>query len=195
MKPMLFAAALITAAAPLLAEPEKYTLDPSHSQAAFSYDHAGFSTTFGMFSGFEGVVMFDQDNPANSSVNVSIPVKRMITGWAARDDHFLNSGDFFKIAEFPDVTFASTAIEVTGDDTALITGDLTLNGVTKQVILDTVLNIAVDAYPLPSFEGKPAAGFNATTTLSRSDFGLGLFAPYIGDEVELRISIEAMKLD
>lgn len=189
MKSMLFAAALALGATSAVAA-DKYMLDASHSQVLFSYDHLGYSTTYGMFSGFEGEIMFDADAPANSSVMVSMPVMSMMTGWEARFGHFM-SDDFFGAAEGDLVTFTSTGIEVTGDTTALITGDLTLNDVTKSVVLDAKLNKAAD-HPMA---GKPWMGFDATTTLKRSDFNLGAFAPAVGDDVEVRISLEAMKAD
>lgn len=175
---------------PALAEAEKYVLDASHSQIVFNYNHLGYSTTWGMFSGFDGEILFDQANPAASSVTVSFPVKTMLTGWEARFNHFM-SPDFFGAAEDEMVTFTSTAIEVTGETTAKITGDLTLNEVTKPVVLEAVLNQVGD-HPM---EGKPWAGFSATTTLVRSDFNLGQFAPFVSDEVEVQISIEAMKAE
>ena len=178
------------AAAPAFAAPEKYTIDASHSQIVFSYNHLGFSTNYGMFSGFEGEIMFDQAEPAASSVTVSFPVRSMLTGWEARFEHFM-SADFFDAAEDEMVTFTSTAIEVTGDTTAKITGDLTLNGVTKPVVLDAVLNQVGD-HPM---ENKPWAGFSATTTLLRSDFNVGNFAPFVSDEVQVELSIEAMKAE
>ncbi len=178
------------AAAPAFAEAEKYTLDASHSQIVFSYNHLGYSTGFGMFSGFDGEIQFDQANPAASSVTVSFPVKSMLTGWQQRFDHFM-SADFFGATDEEMVTFTSTAIEVTGDTTAKITGDLTLNDVTKSVVLDATLNQVGD-HPM---EGKPWAGFNATTTLLRSDFNVGMFAPFVSDEVLVQISIEAKKAD
>ena len=189
MKQTLFAAALVALPFAAQAEPEAYALDSSHSQILFSYDHLGYSTTWGMFSGFEGDIQFDQDNPANSSVTVSFPVRSMFTGWEGRFEHFM-SADFFGAREDEMVTFTSTGIEVTGDSTANITGDLTLNGITKPVTLAATLNQAGD-HPM---EGKPWAGFNATTTLVRSEFELGMFAPYVSDEVEVQISIEAMKV-
>ena len=95
MKSILFAAALIGAgAAAAVAAPEKYVLDSSHSQIVFSYNHLGCSTTWGMFSGFAGEIMFDQDNPAASSVAVSMPARSMLTGWEERFNHFM-SKDFF----------------------------------------------------------------------------------------------------
>lgn len=191
MKPTFLSAlaAATLATTSLQAAPETYTLDPSHSQVVFSYNHLGFSTTTGMFSGFEGEIQFDEDDPANSSVSVSMPVMSMFTGWEKREEHFM-SDDFFGAEEGDMVTFTSTGIEVTGDNTAIITGDLTMNGITKSVELDTVLNQKSDAHPM---ENRPWIGFDATTTLKRTDFELGKFAPYVSDEVEVMISIEAGK--
>ena len=182
--------AALFSASDALAEAEENMLDASHSQIVFSYDHLGFSTTWGMFSGFEGEIMFDQANPAASSVSVSMPVKSMLTGWEGRFQHFM-SKDFFDAADDEMVSFASTGIELTGESTAKITGDLTLNGVTKPVVLDAVLNKTGD-HPMAN---KPWAGFSATTSVLRSDFGLGMFAPYVSDEVAIQISIEAMKAE
>lgn len=190
MKPTLIAAALAMSATAAFASAEKYVLDPSHSQVVFMYNHLGFSTTTGMFSGFEGEILFDQENPAASSVNVAMPVLEMFTGWKPREDHFMTE-DYFGAKEGDLVTFTSTSIEVTGENTANITGDLTMNGVTKPVVLDAKLNQAGD-HPMA---GKPWAGFDATTTLVRSEFDLGQFAPFVGDEVEVRISVEAQKAD
>ena len=189
---LLASAALVAFAAPALTA-DTFTLDSSHSQIIFSYDHLGFSTTYGMFSGFAGEIQFDEANPAASAVNVSMPVTSMFTGWEARDGHFM-SADFFDATPEEMVTFASTGIEVTGDNTALITGDLTLNGITKPVTLDTVLNKSAP-YPFGPNQGKPTLGFDATTTILRSDFGVGNFAPAVGDEVSISISIEAVNVD
>ena len=90
------------------------------------------------------------------------------------------------------MTFVSTTIGLTGDDTANITGDLTLNDVTLAIISNTVLNAQVDEYPFPPFKRKAAIGLDATATLIRSDFSLGMFAPFIPDEIPLTISIEAV---
>lgn len=182
------AALALGLAGPAIAEPVAYDLDASHSQILFQYNHLGFSTTWGMFSGIEGAIQFDQEDPTNSSVEIAFPVRSMFTGWEARFEHFM-SDDFFGADEDEMVTFASTGIEVTGESTALITGDLTLNGVTKSVVLDAVLTQAMD-HPM---ENKPWAGFNATTTLLRSDYEVGQFAPFVSDEVDIDISIEAMQ--
>lgn len=178
------------AAAPVAAAPQAYVLDASHSQILFAVNHLGYSTTWGMFSGFDGQISFDQENPAASSVTVSFPVKTMLTGWQQRFEHFM-SADFFAATDDEMITFSSTAIDVTGEKTAKITGDLTLNGVTKSITLEAVLNQVGD-HPM---ENKPWAGFSATTTLLRSDYGIGAFAPFVGDEVPVQISIEAMKTE
>ncbi len=189
MKNLILAAALTLGATGAFAA-DKYVLDASHSQVVFSYNHLGFSTTYGMFSGFEGEIMFDAEDAAKSSVSVSMPVMSMFTGWEKREGHFM-SGDFFGAKEGDMITFTSTAIEVTGDNSAKITGDLSMNDVTKSVVLDATLNKTGD-HPQA---GKPWAGFDATTTLLRSDYNLGAFAPYVSDEVDVKISIEAMKAE
>ncbi|MBD3679438.1 MAG: polyisoprenoid-binding protein [Rhodobacteraceae bacterium] len=189
-KKTILAAAMALATSTAFAEPQKYVLDSSHSQIVFSYDHLGFSTTYGMFSGFEGEIMFDQDNPAASAVQVAFPVRSMMTGWQERFDHFM-SADFFDAKADEEITFTSTGIEVTGEKTALITGDLTINGSTKPVVLDARMTMAGE-HPMAK---TPWAGFNATTTILRSDFGVGAYAPYVSDEVQVMISIEAMKAE
>lgn len=185
-----FLAAALASTATFAAAADKYVLDASHSQIVFSYNHLGYSTTYGMFSGFEGEIAFDQENAANSSVSVSMPVKSMFTGWEQRFGHFMSPG-LFGAEDGDMITFTSTSIEVTGETTANITGDLTVNDVTKSVVLDATLN---KVGPHPESQ-KEWAGFDATTTLVRSDFGLGLAAPYVSDELEVTISIEAMKAE
>ena len=114
----------------------------------------------------------------------------MMTGWEARFEHFM-SGEFFGADADEMVTFTSTGIEVTGESTALITGDLTLNGVTKSVVLDAKLNQS-GMHPMAN---QQWAGFDATTTLIRPAFEVGAFAPYVSDEVAVTISVEAMKAE
>lgn len=178
--------ALATTAA--FAAPQAYTFDTSHSQVVFTYEHLGFSTTTGMFSGIEGTIEFDAEAPASSSVKATFPITSLMTGDEGRDKHFLSADFFGGEGKAPEVTFTSTSIEVTGDDTALITGDLTLNGVTKEVVLDTTLNQQAE-HPM---EGKAWLGFDATTTLKRTDYNVGMFAPAVSDEVLVHLSIEAM---
>ena len=188
MKSAILAAAFTLLASMAMAA-EKYVLDPSHSQIVFSYNHLGYSTGYGMFSGFEGEITFDRQNPAHSRVAVSIHVLSILTGWEERFNQFM-SDEFFGAAEGDMITFTSTGIEVTGETTARITGNLTMNDVTQSVVLDATLN-QIGPHPM---EGKEWAGFDATTTLKRTDFNLGAFAPFISDEVYVTISVEAMKV-
>ncbi|PWE30635.1 hypothetical protein DDZ14_14470 [Maritimibacter sp. 55A14] len=191
MKHILLAAALGAATTGMaMAEPVKYELDPSHSQILYSFNHLGFSTTWHIFSEVEGELMFDQEDPANSSVSVAFPLRSMYTGWDKRFDHIM-SGDFFGADEDAMVTFESTGIEVTGENTGKITGDLTVNGVTNEVVLDAVLN-TTGMHPVNQVEG---AGFSATTTILRSDYNVGAFAPNVSDELDVQINIEAMKAE
>lgn len=193
MKIFAFATTLATTAlvsTSVLAAAERYVLDASHSQVVFSYDHLGFSTTYNMFSGFDGEIMFDEENPENSSVTVEFPVLTLFTGWQERFDHFMRE-DFFGAAEEDLITFSSTSIDVTGDNTAKITGDLTVNDVTQSVVLDAEMT-KKGTHPMA---GKEWVGFNATTQILRSDFDLGLFAPNVSDELDVVISIEAEKAE
>lgn len=169
---------------------DRYVLDASHSQVLFSYDHLGFSTTYNMFSGFDGEILFDAANPEKSSVTVSMPLKSLFTGWEARFEHFM-ADDFFGATDEDMITFTSTAIDVTGENTARITGDLTVKDATQSVVLDAVMNQA-GTHPMAQ---KPWLGFDATTTILRSDFGVGAFAPAVSDELEVVISIEAAKAE
>jgi polyisoprenoid-binding protein YceI len=129
----------------------------------------------------------DANDPAASTVSVSFPAESLMTGWPARETHFLTD-DFFGAEANPLVTFTSTSIEVTGDNTGMITGDLTMNGITKSIVLDATMNQMGD-HPM---QNLPWAGFDATATLLRSDFDMGQFAPFVGDEIAINISIEAM---
>ena len=190
MKKALLATAIALTATGVAAAPEKYTLDPSHSQVMFTYDHLGYSKTFNMLAGWEGEIMFDADDPAASSVDVSIPVKSLYTGWDERIEHMM-SDDFFGAEDGDLITFKSTSIEVTGDDEAIITGDLTINGTTKSVQLETELK-KKGTHPM---QNKEWMGFEAETAIKRSDFGLDQFVPSLSDELEVEISIEAGKTE
>lgn len=190
MKTAMFAALAALAATSVAAAPEKYTLDPAHSQVMFTYEHLGYSTTFNMFAGWEGDIMFDAEDPAASTVDVSIPLNALYTGWEKRFEHIMGE-EFFGAKEGDMVTFKSTSIEITGDDDAIITGDLTLNGVTKSVQLETEMN-QKGTHPMA---GKEWLGFDAETVILRSDFNLGKFAPNVSDELDVKISIEAGKAE
>lgn len=188
---------LTTAAAAVLfvpglarAEVETYSFDTVHSQILFFISHLGFSISEGEFLDFDGGITFDRDTPANSSVEVTIDTNSLDMDDEKWNEH-MKSPDFFNAEQFPTMTFKSTGIEVTGDDTANITGDLTILGVTKPVVLATKLN-KVGKHP---FGDKYAAGFSATAHIKRSDFGMNYGLPNVGDDVDIRIEIEAIRDD
>ncbi len=165
---------------------ETYTLDKVHTQISFLIGHAGFSKSHGDFLDFEGSFDFDESNPERGSAEVIINTSSIdMVGHDKWNEH-LKSADFFNVEKYPTMDFRSTHVERTGANTAKLTGDLTLLGVTKPVTLDVTFNKA-DKHP---FSGKYVAGFSAHGTLERSDFGMNYGLPLIGDKVELRIEVE-----
>ena len=182
-------AALALLATPALAA-DTYRIDSSHVYVGFEVDHLGFSTTYGRFNDVSGTIMFDEENPEASSVEVKIDPASVDTGHAERDEH-VRGKDLLNTAEYPEMSFTSTSIERTGEETGKITGDLTLHGVTKPVTLDTTFT-RKGTYPMTE-EEIVAIGFNATTTIKRSDFGMDQWLEMIGDELPITISFEAHK--
>lgn len=185
--------ATLTAAAalfitPALAAPTDFEFDKSHTNISFSIDHFGFSKTDGRFAQWDGTLVIDQENPANSEVAVVIKTDSLDTFFPDRDTH-LKSPDFFNVQQFPEITFNSTDVEKTGDETLKITGDLTILGVTKPAILDVKVT-KIGESPITK---KLTVGFDASTTIKRSEFGMNTFAPAIGDEVTVRIHSETTK--
>lgn len=168
------------------AAPTRYDLDPHHTQVRFGWTHFGFSHMTGRFDQVQAKFQFDPQAPANSSITVDIPIAGIDTGVPALDEH-LKSADFFDAAQFPTATFRSTKVESVGPKALKVTGDLTLHGVTKPVVLDVTIN-QVGPYPMG---GRPSAGFDASTTLKRSDWGIKAYVPNVSDEITLSISTEA----
>jgi polyisoprenoid-binding protein YceI len=177
------------AAAPAADISGTYDFDPTHSQIVFSYDHMGFSVSHGMINGVTGQVTLDAENPANSSVEASFPLSSIRTVDAGLDEHIYGEEMLNGAAPATAVTFRSTSVEVEDENEAKVTGELTLNGVTAPVTLDVELRKA-DVNPMVQ---KPAVGFVAEGEIKRSDFNLGMFAPAVSDEMEIRISVEAVK--
>lgn len=164
---------------------ETYKLDASHTAIVWHVNHFGFSTPSGKFMNVDGEVTLDEANPSASSVKVTIQMADVNSGVAKLDEH-LKAPDFFDVAQYPTATFASTNVEVTGKDTAKVTGDLTLHGVTKPVVLDVKLNKIGE-----NMKKLKTAGFTASTVIKRSDFGISTYVPMLGDEVTLNIESEA----
>ncbi len=176
----LFAAPLSASAA------ETYTFDPHHTSVIWSAVHFGASAPHGIFSNIEGELALDEAAPEKSTFKVTIPTDKVATGIEKFDGH-LKSKDFFDVEKHPTATFVSTSVEKTGSKTAKVTGDLTLIGVTKPVVLDVTLN---QIAPNP-MNNKKTAGFSATTTIKRSEFGMNYAIPGVSDDVTLQIEAEA----
>ena len=180
------AAALSVFTAGAIAAPVTYTMDPDHTTVAAKWNHFGFSNPVILFGDIDGTIVYDADNVSASSVQVTLPLSGVESNVQAFNDHLL-SDDFFDAAQFPEATFRSTSVEADGDDELKITGELTIKGITKEVVLEADINL-VGEHPAT---GKQTAGFDAETTIKRSDFGLGLYVPNVADEIELHITTEA----
>lgn len=173
---------------PARAETSTYTFDKAHTQIFFGVNHLGFSTSRGKFLDFDGGFTFNTAEPAKSSIDVTIKPAGLNLDDQKWNDH-LKGADFFNVEKFPTMTFKSTAIEVTGDNTANITGDLTLLGVTKPVTLAVTHN-KTDKHPM---SGKIVSGFSAKGSLKRSDFGMNYGLPMVGDDVAIEIEVEGIQ--
>lgn len=164
-----------------------YTIDTegAHASINFEASHLGFSVLTGRFDVFSGNFEYDNADPAAGSVNVEIDINSVNSNHAKRDNH-LRSADFFDVANHPKASFVSTGIEVTGDKTAVLTGDLTIRGITKSVALDTkFIGEGDDPW------GGYRAGFVGTTTLQLKDFGMD---GVLGDApIEITVHVEGIR--
>ena len=159
---LLSAAALLAfAAAPAFAAPVTYKIDPTHTIVLAQWNHFGFSNPSASFGNVEGTLVYDAADVARSSVEVTLPLSGL-EGFSAK-------------------------FNAAGEGKLKVTGDLTVKDITRPVVLDVTLNKAAD-HPMTK---APTIGFDATTTLSRTEFGVGNYAPAVSDEVELRITTEA----
>ena len=178
-----------------VAAADSFEFDKAHTEILFSYSHLGNSRAYGNFRAFDGEVILDREDPANSSINLTIAADSIDSGVEAFDTH-LKSADFFAVETYPEITFTSTEVEVTGDTTARVTGDLTIKEHTRPVVLDVTLNYLGEhqlGQFVPDYANMEVAGFSATTTLLRSDFGVDMLVPLVGDEVELVIETELLR--
>ncbi len=176
----------ILALSPLGAVAATWTLDKSHTHIGFEVSHLGFSTTNGMFSDFDAEITFDPENIEATSVSFTIDAASVNTFWPARDEH-VKTKDFLNVGEHADITFVSTTVTQTGDNTADVTGDLTILGVTKPVTFAATLN---KIGPNPFNPDVTVAGFDLTGEIDRTEFGMGFGAPAIGAVIPVSISLE-----
>jgi polyisoprenoid-binding protein YceI len=180
-------AALLLAAGAVHADPVRYDLDPNHTQVEFSWNHFGFSNITGRFDEVEGNFQFDPADPTRSSIDVTIPIASIDTGVGALDEH-LQGADFFDAAQFPVATFKSSKVERVDADSLKVSGDLTIHGVSKPAVLDVTIN-KIGEHPMA---GRAAAGFDAKTTIKRSDFGINKYVPNVSDDIVIAITSETM---
>lgn len=169
-----------------LAAPVTYQVDGSHTFPRFSYSHFGLSTQLSSFSNTSGQVVYDAE-AKTGSVDITIDMKSVNTGFADFNGH-IQGEDFLDTAKYPTATFKSSKVVFEGDKPKSIDGVLTIKGVSKPVTL-TVTNFLAMPHPMVK---KPALGANAHTTIKRSEFNAGKYAPYVGDEVRIDIAIEAI---
>lgn len=186
MRKLLFTALCL--ALPLMAGANQYVIDSSHTYPNFSINHLGFSVMHGRFNETSGSLVYDPE-AGTGSVEVVISAASIDTGHEKRDAHLRNS-DFFHVESHPEITFSSTNASFEGDSGS-VEGELTILGVTKPVTL-AVDSIICKAHPMNQ---KRVCGFNATTTIKRSEFGMEYGVPVIGDEVTLRLQVEAIHED
>lgn len=166
-----------------------YELDPVHTRVMIAVEHAGFSKAIGTVSGSSGHLQFDPEDWTTARLEVSVPLQRLDLGDEKWNQAVL-ARNLLDVEEFPTATFVSTRIEPIDPQHASVYGTLTLHGVPKEVKLEVTLN-ALKHHPLPPF--RRTAGFSATATLSRADFGIDAWKSVIGDSVELRLEVEATR--
>lgn len=160
-----------------------YKADTAHTQIAFVVNHLGFNAYHGLFGGSTGTLTIDPARPSAAKVEIEIPMSGITTTSAELTEH-LKGPDFFDAAKFPTARFVSTSINVSGTE-ATITGNLTIKGVTKPVTLATKF-IGAGKGPM---NGLETVGFEATTSIKRSDFGVSYGIPLVSDEVPLQITV------
>lgn len=173
-----------------VAAPVSYTLDPAHTQVQFSWNHLQYSNPEAGFDDVSGTLLWDADNITNSSVGVTIVVDSVHSHVAVLDQK-LKSAEFLDAQRYPKLRFASTRVERVDETTGhlRISGNLTVHGITRPVSLDARLN-RIGIYPMLEV---PAARFSASAVIKRSEFGVGEGIPYVGDELKVRITTEALE--
>ena len=190
MKRLALLTGILTLAGPLaLAQTSTWVPDKAHSEVDFSILHMSLSRVNGRFGNIGGAITFDEADITKSTVNVTIDVTSIDTGVSGRDSD-LKSANVFDAAQFPTATFVSTSVAKNGSGLT-VNGNLTLHGVTKPVSLD----VQGPTGPVPGMDHKPHAGFSATTTITRSAFGIAPKYPaaMIGDDVKLTIELDVAK--
>ncbi len=178
--------ALTLLAAVFSAQAANYGVEPNHTYANFSYNHMGLSTQISKFNKTSGTIAYDKA-AKTGAVDVTIDMTSVDTGSNLFNGH-IQGADFLDTEKYPTATFKSTKVTFEGDKPATIEGNLTIKGVTKPVVLK-VNHFANMEHPMMK---KDAIGANASVVVKRSDFGAGKYAPLVGDDVTITISLEAI---
>jgi polyisoprenoid-binding protein YceI len=170
-----------------IAAADTYKVDPVHSFALFSVHHFNAGNVWGRFNEPTGQFTLDQADPSKDSFQVELKVAKLDTGNSKRDSD-LKGPDWFNARQFPTITFKSTSVKKGDGNNLEVTGDLTLHGVTKSIVVPVeITGIAKDPF------GNTRAGIQATTTIKRSDFGMKNMAGAVGDDVHLIVALEGTK--
>lgn len=190
MKRIALAAGILCFAAPILiAQTSTWNIDPAHSEVDFTVRHMSISNVHGQFGGIKGTIVGNTSDAAKSNVSVTIDLSTIDTGVSARDND-LKSANFFDVAQFPTATFTSTSVSGSGTHLT-VHGNLTLHGVTRPVQLE----VEGPSATITGMDHKPHAGYSATATIDRKDFGIGSKYPdsIVGDQIKLTIDLEAVE--
>lgn len=187
MKRIVFLALTTALSTSVFAAPETYSIDNSHTYPRFSYSHFGFSTQLSRFDKTIGTITIDHV-AKTGAVNVTIDTTSVNTGLPLFNEH-IQGADFLDTAKYPTATFTSSKVNFNGDNVTSVDGTLTLKGISKPV---TLLVTSFQCMPHLMLK-KDACGANATTLVKRTDFNMGKYAPNVGDEVTITLSVEAVK--
>ncbi|WP_422007277.1 YceI family protein [Pyruvatibacter mobilis] len=174
---------------PLRAETLFLTLDPQHTHVMFSVMHLGLARTHGTFDKVEGRAVVDRNRPESAVVEVNIDIASLDSGLDARDANLMG-GSWFDAEDHPRMSFAATGFDPSGEAAGVLTGDLTLRGVTRPVTLEVTYNGSAGD---PFSSRKTRHGFTATGVIRRSDFGMDFGLDFVGDEITLTIDTEFLQ--
>jgi polyisoprenoid-binding protein YceI len=179
---------VVILAIPSVVRADTWQIDPPHSSAQFSVRHMGISTVRGAFTKVSGNVQYEPSDLSKTSVDVTIDAASVDTRVEMRDNH-LRSPDFFDVAKYPTLTFKSKRVELAGKGRLKVTGDLTIHGVTKTVVLD----VEGPSDPIKDPKGNQHMGASATAKINRQDFGVSGVPVMVGDDISITIDVELVK--
>ena len=170
------------------AEVQTWQIDPNHTAAQFSVRHMGISTVRGAFTKVSGTAQYDSSNPSKTVVDATIEATSVDTRVSTRDDD-LRSPNYFDVAKYPTITFKSKSVQDAGEGKLKMAGDLTIHGVTKEVILD----VDGPSSPVTDQRGNSHVGASASTKVNRKDFGVGGSSNMVGEDITITIDVELVR--